>query len=106
MTCCYPNCRQPALWTPVVEVPTLRSVGDNVAMVKTTRPTVLLCREVCQHHRDLYVLSDWINATDWAYIQEAAIMNGLVVPEMTVIPVTFRPIDWHPGHGYLELGRT
>lgn len=105
MNCCYPNCRALAIWTPVVEVPTLRSVGEGQAMVETTRPTLLICREVCDTHKDSYNLADWISLHDWQAMQEAAEANGYFIPNVGTIGVSFRPVDWHPLHGYMEIER-
>lgn len=105
MKCQYPNCHKLALWTPVVELPTLRTAGDEGEMVKTDRPTVLLGREVCQDHRDTYNLADWMPAGDWAVLQEAARANGYVIPDAPLIGVQFRPVGWKPNRT-LEVERT
>lgn len=135
MNCYYPLCRQPALFTPVVEVPTIRTVGiakpvlprlvlDSSVMkraeldqriaidahvaamkdyiehrndvVHTDRPTYLICREVCQKHRDSYVLQDWFQASDWKVMQEAARSRGFHLEDSGIITVTFKPIGWLP----------
>ena len=96
MTCQYPNCYHVALYTPVVELPTIRTSGDSTTFVETDQPTTLLMREVCQAHRDIYNLSDWIPPADWAYIQEAARSRGYQIPRPDLIIVTFRPIGWKP----------
>lgn len=105
MTCAYPNCRVVAVWTPVIELPTLRSQGMEHTMVETKRPTTLLCQPVCQGHRDTYNLADWIKTGDWAALQDLAHEKGYHIPEITLIAVQFRPLDWHPRHS-LELERS
>ena len=102
MMCAYPNCQNSALWVPVVEVPTLRSVGMGQAMVQTTHPTFLLGKEVCQRHRDDYNLSEWIHTGDWAALQDLAHENGFHLPPLGIVTVQFRPIGWTPGR-HLEL---
>ena len=135
MICTYPTCRQVAIFTPVVEIPTIRTVGVNkpvlptiitdvkrlkeagfnqsqlinqhvAAMddyisccneiVKTDKPTYLICREVCQSHRDTYRLQDWFLPSDWRLMQEAAHSKGFHLEDSSIITVTFRPIGWLP----------
>ena len=96
MKCQYPNCHQTARWTPIVELPTVRSVGDSLAMVRTDQPTILLCREVCEHHKQTYNLAQWINEADWQYIREAARESGYAIPSIELVTVQFRPVGWHP----------
>lgn len=102
MTCNYPNCHRPALWTPAIEVPTLRSVGMEKAMVQTTQPTILVGKEVCQQHRDSYNLKEWMSAGDWTALQDLAHEQGYHLPEMGVILVRFHPLGWTPKR-HLEL---
>lgn len=104
MTCNYPLCRAKALWTPVIELPTIRTVGETSEMVQTDRPTVLLGREVCEQHMKTYNLTDWLPDSDWAYIQEAARANGYLVPEPKLLVIQFRPIGWQPKR-HLEVER-
>lgn len=102
--CQYPNCRSKALWTPVVELPTIRTLGDSSVMIRTERPTVLLGREVCQAHRDSYNLTDWVSAADWALLDEAARANGFELPSAVLTVVQFRPVGWTPTR-HFELER-
>lgn len=105
MKCHFPNCHATALWTPVIELPTVRSVGDSKAMVATTRPTTLLFKEVCQHHRDTYRLLDWFQAGEWEAMQDVAHENGYFIPEPLLITVKFYPVGWTPRRGFeLERG--
>lgn len=104
MKCNYPNCSDPALWTPVIELPTLRSVGDSQAMVQTSRPTTLICREVCERHKQSYLLSDWIKAGDWDAMQNLAHEKGLHIPSIYLMAIQFKPIGWTPKRT-LELVR-
>lgn len=105
VNCNYPNCHAKAQWIPVVKLPTLRTAGDNTAMVPTTRPTLLLFVPVCQEHRDTYALTDWISPGDWTAMQDVAHEKGLHIPDPTVIGVEFKPLDWTPGKDHLEIER-
>lgn len=96
MKCHYPNCRAVASWVPVIELPTLRTAGDNRALIECSRPTTLLGKEICDHHRMHYNLTDWVKPGDWAAIQEAAAANGYAIPRPDIIPIQFRPIGWRP----------
>jgi hypothetical protein len=96
MTCCYPNCHRDARYTPYVEVPTLRSVGMTQEMVKTDRPTVLLCAEVCERHRNGYSLRDWISTGDWDAIRDLAHQKGYTIPDIMLIEVHFGPVGYTP----------
>lgn len=104
MTCHYPNCHQEAAWTPVIKLPTIRSVGDSKAMVETSRPTILLLKEVCKAHRDNYRLLDWLGTGDWSALQDVAHEHGYFIPEPQLIAVLFYPIGWTPRQGF-ELER-
>lgn len=104
MRCAYPLCYHLALWLPVIELPTLRTVGNSRAMVETSQPTTLLCREVCGVHRATYNLAEWVPAADWAYLQEVAHANGYHIPEITIVTVQFKPLGWHPRNTF-ELER-
>lgn len=103
MTCQYPNCHKEAMWTPAIEVPTLRSVGMGQAMVKTPQPTILVGKEICQQHRESYVLLDWMSAGDWTAMQDLAHENGLYLSDIDLITVRFYPIGWTPSLSHLEL---
>lgn len=99
MICNYPLCRAAAAWTPVVALPTIRTVGETSEMVQTDKPTYLLFPEVCERHRQTYNLMDWFSSVhDWRYIQEAARANGYLVPEPNLMPVEFKPLYWNPKH--------
>ena len=94
--CAYPGCYHAALWTPVIELPTLRTAGDSNAIVQILRPTTLLCQEVCQIHRDTYHLGEWIRKADWSAIRDLAKENGYLLPIADLITVQFRPMGWTP----------
>ena len=96
MKCQYPNCYISAAWVPVIELPTLRSVGESHVMVQTPKPTVLLCQPVCGLHNDHYNLSDWISSSDWEAIRELALHNNYHIPESELFVVQFRPLGWTP----------
>lgn len=143
MNCYYPLCRQQALFTPVIEIPTIRTVGitkpvlprlvmDSSVMKRaelnqqlaieahvaamedyithrndmavTDQPTYLICKEVCQFHKERYNLQDWFAAADWKTMQEAAYAHGFHLQDTSVIAVTFRPIGWLPSHS-TEIAR-
>lgn len=104
--CSHPLCGAPALWTPVIVLPTVRSVGMTKELVKTPRPTYLVMKDlVCKKHRDNYNVSDYIPETEWKHIREGALDNGFIIPETSLITVEFRPLNWHPLQGYLPLDR-
>lgn len=102
MKCAFPNCHHEALWVPAVALPTLRSVGMGQAMVQTEKPTYLLGKEVCQHHKETYNLGDWISKGDWEALQDLAHQSGYHIPEVDIMGVEFRPIGWEPSR-HLEL---
>ncbi len=104
--CSYPNCTAKAVWIPVIALPTLRTAGDEKAMVLTTQPTLLLFVPVCQEHRDSYNLTEWISAGDWAAMRDVAHQNGYFIPQAELIAVEFKPIGWEPGKQHLELTRS
>lgn len=104
-TCHYPNCRAKALWIPVIALPTLRTVGDEKAMVVTKQPTLLLFVTVCQEHKETYRLTDWIAVGDWDAMRDVAHENGYAIPEPSLIVVEFKPLGWAPGAERLELVR-
>jgi len=88
----------------MVEIPTVRTAGDSTEMVRTSKPTTLLCREICDHHRATYHLTDWIHAGDWAALQDVARASGYTLLAADLITVQFMPLYWTPKNG-LELSR-
>lgn len=103
MLCHYPNCRHLAMWTPAIEVPTMRSIGMGQAMVKTAQPTILVGKEICQTHRDSYNLKDWLSAGDWKAMQDLAHETGFHLSNMDLVVVRFHPLGWTPNGSHLEL---
>lgn len=119
MKCNYPNCRQDALWVPVIALPTVRIPADiqherpdgvivteRQDPIKTTEPTYLLGKEVCMAHKLTYKVMDWISKSDWKALQEAAHENGFHIPTGELIQVSWQELDWTPGQTHLELERT
>jgi hypothetical protein len=104
MKCAYPNCYHAAAFTPYLELPTMRSVGESQAMVQTDKPTLLLCQEVCSYHKEHYNLRDWVSLGDWDAIRELAFERGYAIPEIAVMVVHFGPCPMTPKR-YLELER-
>lgn len=104
--CGYPNCYADAVWTPVIELPTIRTAGegDEATFVETDQPTTLLFVVVCQRHRDSYNLKDWLNRGDWTALQDVARDRGLNIPTPDLIQVRFMPLGWTPRRT-LEVAR-
>lgn len=81
-------------------------------MVETDEPTYLISESsdgtpnaLCLKHRDSFMLTDWIPASDLRVIQEAARSRGIFIADPLLIPVVFKPLGWRPGHKYVELSR-
>lgn len=106
MKCKYPNCQSQAWWVPVVALPTVRSSSTSDELVRTDKPTLLLFLEVCQHHKETYNLSYWMQPHEWEGIQKEARQRGYEIPDVTIIQVHFRPIDWEPSMRWMEVERS
>ena len=74
-------------------------------LAKTDKPTYLMGKELCRQHKESYKFSDWLPATDWAYLQEVARSNGYEILNQDLVIITFRPLGWTPGASHLELER-
>lgn len=86
-------------------LPTVRSSSTSDELVKTDKPTLLVFHEVCQHHKETYNLSYWIQPHEWAEVQKEAKQRGFEIPDINIIQVHFRPIEWEPSMRYLEVER-
>ncbi len=104
MICHYANCRAAAIWTPVVELPTIEQVADG-SWRAADRPTYLIGHEVCQSHRNNYMLSDWISEAEWNLVRDAAESKGFNISALSLIQVTFKPLGWTPDQSYIEVKR-
>jgi hypothetical protein len=105
MNCEYVSCRNPALWQPVIEIPTLHISGDTGQWVNTDKPTYLLMPTVCHIHKQAYSIQYWIPAKDWAKYQNGAKARGFKLEDLAVIQVKFRELGWYPHRAY-EIERS
>jgi len=118
MNCNYPSCHYPEKYTPVILIPTVRTIGmpahrtlrpvdgDPDELVKTDKPTQLIGKTVCRLHMDTYKVTDWINEHEWKIMEEAAAERGLHLDLLSLVRVEFKPLGWIPGSDHLELERT
>ena len=108
--CAYPSCYAQQEYTPVLEIPTIRTIGEGDQLVPydPKKPTLLLCPGVCLAHKESYSLFDWIPIRDWKAMEEAAQVkakeHGFKLEWQKSVTVTFRPVGWHPKR-HLELER-
>lgn len=73
--------------------------------VKTNKPTYLIGREMCIHHKETYKFTDWFKPSDWKLIQEAGRLKGVIVPEPSLLQIKWVPLGWTPSQEYMEMER-
>lgn len=101
MKCDYPNCRKKAKFTPVLKVPTMRSVGETTAWVQTSEPTLLCAPAVCENHKEGYSIADRIPKGDWEAMQDVAHQQGYHLQDREFILVEFMPVGYVPPKSFL-----
>jgi len=74
-------------------------------LVQTNKPTYLIGNGLCVDHQKRYKFTDWFQPKDWRLIQEAGRQKGVHVPEPLLLTIHWRPLNWSPGMGYLEIER-
>lgn len=104
--CFRPICYADAVWMPVLRFPTLRKTEDD-QWVETDMPTYVLLRRVCDKHRNDYTWHHTgFSKGDFEAMRDVADSRGMRISPPTLLQVQFKPLDWHPRMGYMELDRT